>query len=143
MFTIEAPALRPCACAANASREKQRRAQIDGELAVEARGIERADLVRLEARGVVDQQRQRPERAGGRRDESGDRRVIAEVRAHHGGAPARAHDLVAQRLGLRDGALRMDRDRVARPRCSASAMARPMRRAPPVTSAALSVILLS
>ena len=28
--------------------EEQRRAQIDGELTVEARGIERADLVRLE-----------------------------------------------------------------------------------------------
>ena len=36
--------------------QEQRRAQIDGELAVEARGIERADRVRLEHRGVVDQQ---------------------------------------------------------------------------------------
>ena len=46
--------------------EEQRRTQVDGELAVEALGIERADRIRLEHRGVVDQKRQRPDRACGR-----------------------------------------------------------------------------
>ena len=41
--------------------------------------------------------------------------MIGKIGAHHGGAAACARDLVAQGLGLRDRAVRLDRDRVARP----------------------------
>ena len=113
MLTIEAPDFVYLRLRGERLAEKQRRAQIDRHLPVEARRVERADLVRLEARGVVDQQRERPERGGRRADKSGDRRMIREVRLHDAGAPAGAHDVVAQRLGLPHRALRMDRDRVS------------------------------
>ena len=73
--------------------EEQRRAQVDGELAIEARNVERADLVLLEARRVVDQQRQRTDLRIRRRQKPGDRGVIGKIRPHHRGAPACARDL--------------------------------------------------
>jgi len=91
------------------------RTQVDGELPVETLRLERADCVRLEHRGVVDQQGQRPDRVGRRRHEAGGFRMIGEVRAQHGGAPASTRDLVAQRLCFRDRAVRLDGDRVTRP----------------------------
>ena len=47
------------------------------------------------------------------RDQSGDRRMLAEIRAQHRGAPAGLHDLGTQAFGLGRGMPRMDRDRVS------------------------------
>ena len=62
MLTIDAPSPR---LRREGFGEKQRRAQVHGELPVEAHRIERADLVALERRGVVDQQSQLTDRRHG------------------------------------------------------------------------------
>ena len=111
MLTIEAP----LACLRGERfAQEQRRTQIDRELPVEALGIERADRIRFEHRGVVDEKRERPDGVDRARDKSADRGVIGKIGAHHRCATALARDLVAQGFGLGERAVRLDRDRVAR-----------------------------
>jgi hypothetical protein len=74
----------------------------------EARALERCELVRLEGAGIVDEQSERPE-GGGRRDELGRRLGVREIAEDDAGAPAAAR---------------------------VRAIAAPMRRPAPVTSAA-------
>ena len=87
---------------------------MDSELPIESLRIERADGVRVERRGVVDQQCQPPDGGGGRRYERRHDGMIGQIRAHHGGSPARSRDLIAQAFRVRSGAVRLDGNRVTR-----------------------------
>ena len=75
---------------------------------------ERADRIRFEHRGIVDQQRERPHRLNCRRDKSADGGMLGKIGAQHRSAPASARDFIAEGFGLGERAVCLDRDRVAR-----------------------------
>ena len=116
MLTIDAPSAFRKILRLRGERfaQEQRRTQIDRELPVEALGIERADRVRLEHRGVVHKKRERPGSVNRARDKSAYRGMIGKIGAHHRGAPAPAHNFIAQGFGLGERTVRLDRNRVAR-----------------------------
>ena len=95
-------------------RQKQRRPQIDVELAFDPLALKGAECVGFELARVIDEQRQRTQCGGCRTDQRRRRRVVGEIGDHHSGTAARRFDFGAQRIGLRAGAMGVDRNRVAR-----------------------------
>jgi hypothetical protein len=70
-------------------------------MAIESVPIKGPDLIRLEFRGVVDEEGQRPDRRDGRGHDAEHLIVIGEISRNDAGAPAIASDIVTQlRRGL-------------------------------------------
>ncbi len=82
-------------------RQKQRRTQVNREMAIEPVPIKVGDLIWLEFGGVVDEEGQRPDRRDGRGHDAEHASVIGEISRDDAGTPAIASDIVAQlRRGL-------------------------------------------
>src|SRR5205823_6814668 len=94
-----------------ALRQEDRCSQIGVEMRRPALRRHRARLVRLEARGIVDETGEAAERMRSFIDEPLRGLVLREVAAHDDG-PASIHfDSLGERLGIFDRLVAMDRDR--------------------------------
>ena len=87
------------ACAAKACASSTGAVRLTAKRSLEARALERADLVLVELAGIVDQQCERAE-SRRRRDQPAHRLGIGEIGEHHRGAATLRRNFTGKIFGL-------------------------------------------